>query len=668
MRRIAVCRSGAVLIALASLILMLSRAHASPSIAHEVNLVIEPDDASIAIQDRFAVSGQNSLVLRISNWMTLSEIRVNGTPAEWTRSGNLHRLELPGRGTHKIALTASGVVSGLDMKNALHRSGGAAVAAPGGIYLPGWSGWLPAVAGHTSAYSLSVVTPATYRATATGALKSETLGPESNVSVFSVRAGIEAPSVFAGPYVVNEKLNGGIRIRTYFHRDSVRFAEAYLNGALAYIRKFEHQIGPYPFADFAIVAAPIPVGLGFPNLTYVHRRILPLPFMQGRSLAHEVLHNWWGNGVYADYASGNWSEGLTTYMADHGLAEDTGPDRAREMRLGWLRDYAALSTDLDRAVKSFVSKKHDASQVIGYGKVAYIFHMLKHEVGAERFSKAIKRLWHDHKFTAASWRDIQTTFEATISRPLDWFFQQWIDRTGAPQLTLKDVKAAKTGDVHRVQFTLSQSAQIYRLKVPVLIGTENSEKRFEVEIGSAEKTVTLEIKQPPVVLQIDPDNSVFRRLLPDEAPPIARDILLDRTAAAVMLHKQGDLQNASRALTERLLGRRPEFMPAGHTDPVAAVPLVVQGTTAQIDAFIVAADLPARPARISGAGDARAWTVRAQSGKAILLVEADTPATLRAMLRSLPHYRSKSFVIFEGGRAVNHGVWPVSGGPLTKKF
>ena len=42
---------------------------------------------------------------------------------------------------------------------------------------------------------------------------------------------------------------------------------------------------------------PLPVGLGFPGLTYVSDKILHLPFMQGRSLAHEIAHNWWGNAV-----------------------------------------------------------------------------------------------------------------------------------------------------------------------------------------------------------------------------------------------------------------------------------------------------------------------------------------------------------------------------------
>ena len=43
----------------------------------------------------------------------------------------------------------------------------------------------------------------------------------------------------------------------------------------------------------------------------------PLPFILTSSYPHEILHNWWGNCVYVDYATGNWCEGLTAYLADH---------------------------------------------------------------------------------------------------------------------------------------------------------------------------------------------------------------------------------------------------------------------------------------------------------------------------------------------------------------
>jgi isochorismate hydrolase len=48
------------------------------------------------------------------------------------------------------------------------------------------------------------------------------------------------------------------------------------------------------------------------------------PLSVSSSYPHEILHNWWGNGVFVDVQQGNWCEGLTAYLADHLLQEQRG--------------------------------------------------------------------------------------------------------------------------------------------------------------------------------------------------------------------------------------------------------------------------------------------------------------------------------------------------------
>ncbi len=111
---------------------------------------------------------------------------------------------------------------------------------------------------------------------------------------------------------------------------------------------YSDWIGEYPFDGFSVVASPLPTGFGMPTLTYLGAQVIRLPFIRDTSLGHEVLHNWWGNSVYPDYARGNWAEGLTTFMADYAYKEWADAASARDMRHGWLRDYAALPADADK--------------------------------------------------------------------------------------------------------------------------------------------------------------------------------------------------------------------------------------------------------------------------------------------------------------------------------
>ena len=272
--------------------------------------------------------------------------------------------------------------------------------------------------------------------------------------------------VFAGPYVIGETVRGGIRLRTYFPRNVDHLGDHYRRQVARYIDIFSSRIGPYPHDEFHVVASPLPVGLGFPTLTYVSRQILHLPFMQERSLAHEVLHAWWGHAVAVDYGRGNWSEALTTFMADYALAEMAGDTEAREMRRGWLADFAVLPAAQDRPVVSFVVRGHAASQVIGYSKGAMLFVMLRDEIGVPAFQAGLRRFWREQQFHVAAWSDLQAAFEAEVHRPLDAFFRQWLERTGAPQITLRGPERTQEGPV---KFTLTQLAPPYQLAVPVVI-------------------------------------------------------------------------------------------------------------------------------------------------------------------------------------------------------
>ena len=423
-------------------------------------------------------------------------------------------------------------------------------------------------------YDLSVITPATYRTAATGALQSEHLGNSENVARFRSPASLEAPSVFIGPYQVAERRSGTARLRTYFHDPDPSLATDYLDAAERYIEMFEQRIGPYPFTDFFMVSAPLPVGLGFPNLTYVDHRILRLPFMRGRSLAHEVAHNWWGNGVRPDYETGNWSEGLTTYMADHGLAEQESAVATREMRLGWLRDYAALPDERDAPVTDFVSKRHDAAQVIGYGKVAFIFNMLEHEIGSDQFAAALKSLWQDHKFGTAGWSDIRSASEEASSKDLGWFFDQWTGRAGSPRLTLENVQTFARGEKHVLEIALAQTGPAYRLKVPVRVTTPGDTHAFDVRLDGANAVAQLELDDKPLEVEIDPDHMLFRRLLPGEAPPILRDVLLRPRGPRAGVAQRPDecraRQRTGKSLvrsTAQLSRNRPGCWIAGYSSP-----------------------------------------------------------------------------------------------------
>ena len=505
-------------------------------------------------------------------------------------------------------------------------------------------------------YEVTIDVPAGQRAVAPGRLTEEREADGRAVARFVFDQPARELSVFAGPYVVGETIHAGRRLRTYFPAGLDQLGERYRRQVARYLDDFSARIGPYPHSEFHVVASPLPVGLGFPTLTYVSRQILPLPFMQERSLAHEVLHAWWGHGVLVDYAHGNWSEALTTVMADYALAEAEGEDAARDMRRRWLADFAVLTPAQERPLAVFVARHHTASQVIGYNKGAMLFLMLRDEIGAA-FDAGIRRFWREQRFRVAGWSELRAAFEAEAGRPLDAFFRQWLDRPGAPQLTLRDVARRPDG----VAFTLAQSSPPYRLAVPVVIETAAGTERHVVRLDTEQQSYELRPAARATALRIDPDGRLLRKLPLAEVPAIIRSLIAAPNAATVIADDDPDVVEAGHAVAAAVLEAGARVSPLDQAR-AAKAPLLLVGTTPRIAATLARMGVE-RPNRLGGRGTATVWAAR-DGDVPLLVVEGRDADALRQCAGAIRHYGASSWLVFDGGKVIERGVLPPAARPL----
>jgi aminopeptidase N len=636
----------------------------SPAVEHSIEVVLKTDTAEISINDEVLVSGREHFQFRLAAWLNIESLLLDGQEVRPLVQGPEYWLALPDSNTHELQFTLRGAVPARDSQQGsppgMLSSGGV-----DGFFLPGYDAWIPQDESGRINYRITVTVPAGQGAVATGKLVSEQANEDAYISTFETVNPGEPPSLFVGPYQVTERLSNGLRLRTYFHEDLVPLAETYLEAADGYIQRYQQSIGAYPYSDFHVISAPIPVGLGFPNLTYVGRQVIPLPFMRTRSLAHEVLHNWWGNAVSVDYASGNWAEGLTTYLADYALAADQGREAAQSMRIKWLRDYAALPTERDQPVTAFTSKQHQAAQVIGYNKVAFIFHMLTKEIGQDAFDNGLRGFWQKHKYDTASWWDLQAAFERAAGQDLDWFFGQWLLRSGAPRLSLGTHSVNQDEAGFRTRVEILQPVTGYRFQLPVSLTTVDGTRQYEITIDDTLTRVEFVTAAKPLYFQADPDSDVFRRLHQDETPPILRDVTLDPETRTLIASNDADFTEAARSLASRLMDTQPRF------DSLDAVQrpgnsLLLITTNARLieDLKLLGLERPFGLPKV--AYSAEVWTRRRTDGAAVLVVSAANADDLKSLLRPLPHYGGQSFVLFEAGRALSRGIWPITRGALFR--
>jgi hypothetical protein len=513
-------------------------------------------------------------------------------------------------------------------------------------------------------YDVTIDVPIGQRAVAPGRLVEERETEGRSIVRFVIERPVWELSVFAGPYVVGETMHGSLRLRTYFPKDAESsLGERYRSQVAHYLDVFSAEIGSYPHNEFHVVASPLPVGLGFPTLTYVSQQILPLPFMQERSLAHEVLHAWWGHGVAVDYDRGNWSEALTTFMADYALAEAAGEKEAREMRRRWLADFTTLSTEQAQPVKNFVARDHTASQVIGYNKGAMLFLMLRDEIGSQAFRAGIQRFWANQQFRVAAWSDLRDAFEAEAGRSLDAFFRQWLERPDAPQLALRSVER----DDEKVDFTLIQSEPPYQLDVPVEIETISGIERHVARLDTVERRYSLGSAARITALRIDPEYRLFRRLPIEEVAPIIRSLIVAPSAVTVIADASTEVADVGRDIAAGLL--EAGWQSADLNKAMATnAPLLLIGTTRQVTEALNRAGLPSPPYQLAAHGTARVWMTRYRGDIPLLVVEGNDIDALRQTIAAMRHYGASSYLVFDGRKVIDRGVWLPTSRSLEVEF
>ena len=450
------------------------------------------------------------------------------------------RVSLPA-GAQRLRLEYGGTLPALD-RRLDHRGvlrGLPPMAAAEGSFLPAGSAWYPQPAPLFS-YLVNLSLPADQRALVAGRLVAEEV-PADAAGRYRARFEFAQPAdgidLMAGPWVVRERMapraeGAPLRLRTYFFRDLDALpglADGYLEDTQRYLARYAEEIGAYPFTEFSVVASPLPTGFGMPTLTYLGAEVLKLPFIRATSLGHEVLHNWWGNGVYVDYARGNWSEGLTTFMADYAYKEGASAAAAREMRLGWLRDAASVPAGSQQALADFRTRTHGAAAAVGYGKAAMLFVMLRDEIGEDAFRRGVRAFWQVQRFKVASWRELQAAFEQAAGRSLAAFFDQWLrsrrragsdDRRGARYARRRQDAADRwnwsrprppTPCVCRWRSSIADRSEIRR-----------------IALAGLRETVTLELEAAPEGVRLDPELRLWRALEREQLPPILRQWITAR--------------------------------------------------------------------------------------------------------------------------------------------
>lgn len=291
----------------------------------------------------------------------------------------------------------------------------------------------------TSLYQVKLTVPEALVVAASGSLLGSVANGDGSKTLTLV-SGPMRDFYLAGrnDFLVAQTTVDGVVVNNYYPPHLEAGGRQALGFAAEALRVFNQRFGPYPYAEFDVVATPTTAGgVEYPGLVVIAQNLYDQEgYFFEFTIAHEVAHQWWYGLVGNDQVDDPWlDEALTNYSAVFYWEAVKGPDRARELVQALffgLYEYAKQQ-GLDRAVIGSVADfSEDEYGPIVYGKGPLFFNALRQEVGDEIYLKIMQTYFSEYKYKVVQPADLMTVIEEVSGHEVDPLVETWLQGRVVP--------------------------------------------------------------------------------------------------------------------------------------------------------------------------------------------------------------------------------------------
>ncbi|MGH9895348.1 MAG: M1 family metallopeptidase, partial [bacterium] len=258
------------------------------------------------------------------------------------------------------------------------------------------------------------------------------------------------------------------------------------------LKWFTHVFGPCSFDHFWVTEIPYFEGVSFPGMIDLSWSTFQNSSLDGFDeffRAHEVAHQWWGNGVRpASYRDAWLSEGLASFSA---LWYLQSLRKRNNEYLKFLDQYEAdIRVNRNEAGPIWLGYRNASPtapygyQVMIYEKGAWVFHMLRtlmldlQTQKEGRFTGMMRDFYETYQGKAATTEDFQRVVERHAGIPMDWFFDQWVKGTAIPTYRVAWTGEPADGGKYRVRLRVTQEDVPPDFQMWVLVSADLGNNRF----------------------------------------------------------------------------------------------------------------------------------------------------------------------------------------------
>jgi Peptidase family M1 domain len=517
-------------------------------------------------------SGQRTVLLELSRYLRLSQVRANGQPVEFIQNEAVSGSELARRSDDRVAVIFPAVVEkDRPIKLSFAYSGPVMFNAGGEVLYVGARGtWYPTAGPSYASYDLTFDYPDDWSLAATGAQVSSSAQNGRRISHFVTEKPITHAGFNLGRFETGEASAGKVIIRAHaaktveqvladkeayggMHPKPAREVQQIAAKAAATVQFLSAELDAFPYSHLEITQLPAFLSQSWPGLIYlssmafldqkervaagIHDPYSEL-LLSRLMLAHETAHQWWGDAVdWASYRDEWIIEAVANYCAIMMLEKDD--PQAAKIALDYYKNQLLKETPdgivgsagaVTLGTRLTSSRFPQAYERVLYGRGTWLVHMLRmmlRQAGGQDndalFFAALKGLLAKSPSHKISTRDLQLAFEQVLpaslsyegKKSLDWFFDGWVNDVAIPQFSLDGVHVVAAGDKAQVSGTIREShaAKDLVTAVPIYAVDDKGEPHFLAFVFADEAETTFNLTAPAGTKQLllDPEGILLRR-------------------------------------------------------------------------------------------------------------------------------------------------------------
>jgi len=383
---------------------------------------------------------------------------------------------------------------------------------------------------------VKIITPPSFQVISNGRLAEhyvlqnlqdvEDVGPLGNVvHVFEVERPVKYLSFVVGRLTKREEEPGPVPLTYYRGSQTTGDSWDIFSGAREILGFYQSLFGEFPYEKLSIVRRVWASAGGHSPASFIVLNDLPeviarnlrrsrespvdLSNWKEYFLAHEIAHQWWGQGIGWESYRDQWlSEGMAQFAAVLFLRHKYG-----ERAFARILEKFAKTTDkrsewggitMGTRISYF---NFEAYQAIVYNKAALVLNMLRDLLGDEAFFSGIRRFYARNRYRAARSAGFYHAFHDVAPMDLTAFFEPWFDSHLLPEVQITH-STQPTSDGYLLQVRVTQVGT--KFMFPLWVEWRESGRRVRRKMVVDDRSTSFEFRtaQEPKKIRFNPEKAV----------------------------------------------------------------------------------------------------------------------------------------------------------------